>query len=238
VRRFDAVIFDMDGVLIDSEPLHFGVLRQLLATLDCTLSADDYQEFIGTTTEVMFDTLIRRHGLPVSVADAMVRYDVGVLGVLGEPHPPQPGVVALIARLRELNVRVAVASSSRRVWIDATLGSIGLADAFDVIVSGDDVVRGKPEPEIYLLAAERLGVAAERCVAIEDSPHGVQSAHRAGMFVLGVRTAVTAHLPLDGAHRVVDSLADLDLSQDVFGGSCVGACWGARTSRCGGSFRR
>jgi beta-phosphoglucomutase-like phosphatase (HAD superfamily) len=103
------------------------------------------------------------------------------------------------------------------VWIDATLGSIGLADAFDVIVSGDDVVRGKPEPEIYLLAAERLGVAAERCVAIEDSPHGVQSAHRAGMFVLGVRTPVTAHLPLDGAHRVVDSLADLDLSQDVFG---------------------
>jgi HAD superfamily hydrolase (TIGR01509 family) len=215
-RRYDAVIFDMDGVLIDSEPLHFGVLTQVFAADGHTLSRAENEQFIGTTTELMFDTLIRRHALPRSIAEYKELYNAGVLRVLAEPHQPQTGVLALIARLRELGARLAVASSSHRQWIEITLGSIGLSSAFEVIVSGDDVAHGKPGPEIYLLAAERLGIPAERCVAIEDSPNGVLSANRAGMFVLGVRTPYTAHLHLDGANRIVDSLAGLDLSQDIF----------------------
>jgi beta-phosphoglucomutase-like phosphatase (HAD superfamily) len=106
-----------------------------------------------------------------------------------------------------------VASSSPRSWIAATLRSIGLGDVFPVIVSGDDVPRdrGKPDPAIYLLAAQRLGVAPGRCLAIEDSPNGVLSAHRAGMRVIGVRTSYTAHLRLEGADQVVDSLVELSL---------------------------
>jgi HAD superfamily hydrolase (TIGR01509 family) len=216
IRHYDAVIFDMDGVLIDSEPLHFDVLTQVFATDGHTLTRAENEQFIGTTTELMFDTLIRRHSLPRSIAEYAALYDAGVLCVLAEPHQPEPGVVALIARLQELGVRLAVASSSHRLWIEITLGSIGLSSAFEVIVSGDDVVRGKPDPEIYRLAAQQLGIPAERCVAIEDSPNGVLSASRAGMFVLGVRTPYTAHLHLDGANRIVDSLTDLDLSQEVF----------------------
>jgi HAD superfamily hydrolase (TIGR01509 family) len=215
-RRYDAVIFDMDGVLIDSEPLHFGVLTQVFATDGHTLTPSENEQFIGTTTEFMFDTLIRRHSLPRSIAEYKALYDAAVLRVLAEPHQSQPGVVALIARLRELNMRQAVASSSHRQWIEITLCSIGLSTAFEVIVSGDDVVHSKPDPEIYLLAAEHLGIPPARCVAIEDSPNGVLSASRAGMFVLGVRTPYTAHLHLDGANRIVDSLADLELSQEVF----------------------
>jgi HAD superfamily hydrolase (TIGR01509 family) len=216
ILKYDAVIFDMDGVLIDSEPLHFRVLTQLLATDGITLRQAEYEEFIGTTTQSMFDTLIRRHALGRSMAEYTALYDAAVLRVLTEPHPPQPGVIALIARLRALGTRLAVASSSRRLWIDATLASIGLAATFEVIVSGDDVLRSKPDPEIYVLAAERLGIAAKRCVAIEDAPKGVQSASRAGMFVVGVRTPYTAHLHLDGANCIVDSLTELDLSQEVF----------------------
>jgi sugar-phosphatase len=81
-----------------------------------------------------------------------------------------------------------------------------------VVVSGDDVERGKPDPAIYVLAAQRLGVAAERCLVIEDAPNGVQSARAAGMTVLGVRTEYTAHLHLEGVARTVDSLAELDLT--------------------------
>src|SRR5258708_26300076 len=99
-----------------------------------------------------------------------------VLNVLQQPHDPAPGVTALMARLRELGKRLAIASSSRRAWVDATVQSLGLAGAFDVEVTGDDVEQGKPDPAIYLLTARRLSVTPDRCAAIEDSPNGVQSA--------------------------------------------------------------
>ncbi len=213
---FAAVIFDMDGVLIDSEPLHFAVLSDLLARADDTLTRKEYEQFIGTTSEATFSTLIARHGLAGTVDEYIARYDAMLLRVLQQPRAPAPGVTALIARLRQLEKRLAVASSSRRAWVDATIQSLGLADVFDVVVTGDDVEHGKPDPAIYLLTAQRLGVAPEQCVAIEDSPNGVESARLASMTVLGVRTEYTAHLHLDGVVRTVDSLADLDLSGEVF----------------------
>ncbi len=161
-------------------------------------------------------TLIARHGLSGTVNEYIARYDEMLLAVLQQPLAPAPGVVVLMARLRKLGKRLAVASSSRRPWVDATIRSLGLAEGFDVVVTGDDVERGKPDPAIYLLTAQRLGVAPDRCVAIEDSPNGVQSARSAGMTVLGVRTEYTAHLHLDGVARTVDSLADLDLGSAVF----------------------
>jgi beta-phosphoglucomutase-like phosphatase (HAD superfamily) len=88
-----------------------------------------------------------------------------------------------------------------------------MSEAFDAIVSGDEASVGKPDPEIYLLAASRLEVDPTRCLAIEDAPNGVASARAAGMTVIGVRTPYTAHLTLDGVLQTVDSLADLDLRQ-------------------------
>ena len=214
--HFEAVIFDMDGVLIDSEPLHFAVLSQLLARAGHILTRAENEYFIGTTSEAMFSTLIARHGLSGTVDEYIARYDEALLRVLDQPHPPAAGVTALMARLRELEKHLAVASSSRRAWVAATIQSLGLADRFDVVVTGDDVERGKPDPAIYVLTAQRLGITPDRCVAIEDSPNGVQSARAAGMTVLGVRTEYTAHMHLDGVARIVNSLAKLDLSGEVF----------------------
>jgi beta-phosphoglucomutase-like phosphatase (HAD superfamily) len=101
------------------------------------------------------------------------------------------------------------------VWIDATLRSIGLEGTFETIVSGDDVTHSKPDPEIYLAAAARLAIAPDRCLAIEDSPNGATSAHRAGMQVIGVRTPYTAHLRLDGVLYIVNSLTEVDLPQTL-----------------------
>ena len=212
MTRFDAIIFDMDGVLIDSEPLHFEVLNEVLAEDGHTLSRAENEEFIGTTTEAMWATLIARRGLVRPMAEYRALYDEILLRVLRQPREPAPGVLALIQRARQLGMRLGVASSSRRLWIEATLGSLGLSESFDTLVSGDDVERGKPDPQIYLLAAHRLGLSPRRCLAIEDSPNGVQSARAAGMPVLGVRTSYTSHLRLEGAERIVDSLAELDLS--------------------------
>jgi HAD superfamily hydrolase (TIGR01509 family) len=211
-RRFDAVIFDMDGVLLDSEPLHYRVLNQVLRDSDgYTLTESENDEFLGTTTEAMFATLIARHSLGHSMSYYVESYERSLLRVLEQPLTPQPGVVTLISACVSANVALAVASSSKRTWVVTTLRSLGLADLFPVVVTGDDVVHGKPDPEIYRLTAARLGIRPERCIAIEDAPNGVTSAHRAGMTVLGVRTPYTAHLSLDGALRSVDSLEDVDL---------------------------
>jgi HAD superfamily hydrolase (TIGR01509 family) len=216
--RFTAVIFDMDGVLIDSEPLHFAVANEVLSDVGQTLSREENEEFIGTTTEYFWDALIERKQLPRTRTYWEARYDEVVLRLLARPWPAASGVSELVRHLQGLGVKLAVASSSKRTWIDATLVSIGLADAFEAEAAGDEVRRGKPEPDIYVLAAERLGVLPERCLAIEDSPNGVLSARRAGMAVLGVRTPYTAHLTLDGAQLVIDSLTQLDLGGDPFAG--------------------
>jgi len=212
VPRFDAVIFDMDGVLIDSEPLHYQVLHEVLRETDgYALTAAENDEFLGTTMEAMFTTLLARHSLRLSVPEYVRMYESALLHVLEQPHPPQPGVRRLIDQCIEHNVSIAVASSSKRAWVTTTLRSLKLAAYFPVVVSGDDVARGKPDPEIYLLTARRLALAPERCLAIEDAPNGVASACRAGMSVLGVRTRYTAHLQLEGVLHTVDSLEGMNL---------------------------
>ena len=109
-------------------------------------------------------------------------------------------------------MRVGLASSSRQLWIAATLHALALSTAFDAVVAGDEVAHGKPDPEIYLRAAHLLEVAPARCLAIEDSPNGVLSAAAAGMRVLGVRTSRTADVSLPGATWIVASLEDFDLA--------------------------
>jgi HAD superfamily hydrolase (TIGR01509 family) len=225
-RALAAVIFDMDGVLIDSEPLHYAVLRGVLAEDGYSYSQTENEQFLGTTTEAMFATMVARHHLPSSTTELDARYHSGILRELRQPREPQAGVRPLVMELRARGVRLAVASSSRTSWIVATLASLRLSDAFPVVVSGDDITHAKPDPSIYVLAADRLGVPAEHCVAIEDSPNGVTSAHRAGMWVLGVRTPYTTHMQLPGANRVIDSLADLDLSSESIFSSTTSATGG------------
>lgn len=206
----------MDGVLIDSEPLHFEVIRELLGRDGQSYTNAENEEFIGTTTDAFWSAMIPRKGLRQSRAHYEAAYDEGVLRVLSQSWPAAPGAIELVQHLAALGMRLAVASSSKRPWIAATLRSIGLDGAFETIAAGDEVARGKPDPEIYALAAQRLGVPPAQCVAIEDAPAGVISARDAGMAVLGVRTQYTAHLRLDGARRIVDSLAELDLTGDPF----------------------
>ncbi len=205
----------MDGVLIDSEPLHYEVVNTILADDGLALCQAEYEAFIGGTFETMFTTLIQRHDLRRALQHYRDAYDETLLRALELPQAAQPGVHELIAALRAQGIRLAVASSSRRLWIDATLRALGLSEAFEVIVAGDDVPRGKPDPAIYLLAAERLRLPPERCLAIEDAPNGVASAHAAGMSVIGVRTPYTAHLTLLGATRTLDSLTAFDVSVDL-----------------------
>src|SRR5215208_642893 len=205
---FAATVFDMDGVLLDSEPLHHVVLNEVLAAEGRTLSFDEYRPYIGTTLEYTWSDLIHRYHLAGPVEDYILRYDEGILESYRRHSVLAPGVRALLDLLAAKGVRRAVASSSRTSWVEAALETLDIRRDFELLVTGDMVTHSKPDPEIYLLAAERLGVDPRRCLAVEDAPKGVAAARAAGMTVIGVRTPYTAHLTLEGAAVILDSLEE------------------------------
>ncbi|MGD9889980.1 MAG: HAD family hydrolase [Dehalococcoidia bacterium] len=205
-RRFQAVVFDMDGVLLDSEPLHHIVLNNVLATEGRHLSFEEYRPYIGTTLEYTWSDVIRRFDLKGPVDQYILRYDEGILDSYRLHSVIAPGVRQLLDLLTQRGVRRAVASSSRTSWVEAALGTLGIRADFELIVTGDMVTHSKPHPEIYQLAAERLSLDPRLCLAVEDSPAGTASATAAGMTVVGIRTEYTRGATLSGATVVLDTL--------------------------------
>ncbi|HZQ35516.1 MAG TPA: HAD family phosphatase [Dehalococcoidia bacterium] len=209
--QIQAVVFDMDGVLLDSEPLHHETVNALLAEEGATLDLEGYLGYVGTTLEDTWGDLVQRFGLKRPFAYYRDRYDAEILRHYAERSVLLPGAAWLVAELRARGKRLAVASSSRTAWVEACLAGLGLRQQFDAVVTGDMVQHGKPDPEIYLKAAAALGVAPERCLAIEDAPKGVQSAHRAGMAVVRVDTPYTESVAIPEADARIHTLAQFDL---------------------------
>lgn len=202
-----AVIFDMDGVLADTEPRNEQALTTVLARRGARMTEDEYRGLVGQSNETSWAWMIRRFGLTDAPADLQDEYVREVLPLLSTV-PPSPGVGALVGELRAAGIRLAVASSSPRPAVETVLEALGLAIAFDVVVSGEEVAAGKPAPDIFRLAAKRLDVAPSRCLVIEDSPHGLEAARRAGMSTIALRTRYTSGQALR-ANIVIDSLEEL-----------------------------
>lgn len=210
-RKIDGVVFDMDGVLLDSEPLHHETVNVLLAEEGGYLNLDDYLAYVGTTLEDTWSDLVERFRLKRTFEYYRDRYDAEILEHYRTGSVLLPGAARLVHELKARGKKLAVASSSRTAWVTACLTGLGLIDRFDSIVTGDMVRHGKPDPEIYLMAAERLGLRPDRCLAIEDAPKGVQSAHRAGMATIAVDTPYTAHLEIPEADVRIPDLTGFDL---------------------------
>jgi HAD superfamily hydrolase (TIGR01509 family) len=211
----EAVIFDLDGVLVDSEPVHWRASQRLFAPHE--LPEAEYARFIGVAVEPYMLWARERFALDEPVELLAERYAAAVTTELEAGGLiALDGARALIEAARARGLRVALASQSIAVWVGATLRATGLDGLFDAVVTGDEVERGKPAPDVYLLAAERLGVAPARCLAIEDSPAGVQSAAAAGMRVVQSRQASSASNPVEPqplARLVVGSLREVDLGR-------------------------
>lgn len=211
-QPFLALVLDMDGVLVDSEPLHFKACQRMLSLHGVTLLWDVYAEYIGTTVEKTCAGFMTKYRLPGTLQDYIRQYDELVRVVLRNEVTPLPGVVQLLDEAAKRKLPVALASSSLKEWVTATLLGLHLSHAFKVVVSGEMVKRGKPEPDIYLLAASQLGVRPEHCVAVEDSPAGVRAAQRAGLYTIAVRTDYVSPPAIAEAERVIDSLEAFDWS--------------------------
>jgi HAD superfamily hydrolase (TIGR01509 family) len=217
MRPVEAVIFDMDGVLIDSEPLHLRATQVALGPRGMSYTERDNRAFFGATDAEMLRVLRILWDLDdptPSLVETRTRHLLALIHAEGQPRP---GVPLVPRELRAAGFALALASASPRRVIEAVLETVGVADCFGAVVSGDEVARGKPAPDGYLMAARRLGVAPERCVVVEDSRNGVLAARAAGMMAAAVPCPATRHEDFSVADVVLPSLEALPRAFELDG---------------------
>jgi len=206
-----AVAFDLDGLLIDSEPLFMEAARRLLGRRGRTLELDVWQALMGTPAAQAIVLFRDGHQLRESHEEIAEEYRQALLALLGEaPVPLLPGAVALLDRLERRSVPRCIATSSSRAYVDRVLAGHGILSRFAFVLTCDDVRAGKPHPEIYQKAAARFGVAPADMLVLEDSVNGLRAAKAAGAQCVVVPHALVAKEQLDGADAIVTSLADLE----------------------------
>ncbi len=184
-----AVIFDMDGVLTDSEPLICAAAMEMFRERGVAVKPEDFHPFVGTGENRYLGGVAEKYGVVLDIVEAKARTYELYLAMVPERLDAFPGAVELVRRCRAAGYACAVASSADRIKIDANLNKIGLAPAtWDAIVTAEDVEKRKPDPAIFLMAASRLGVSPARCTVVEDAINGIAAAKSAGMRCVAVAT--------------------------------------------------
>ncbi len=203
-----AAIFDLDGLLIDSEPLQLRAINRALAAVGLSLSEDDWTHCVGHKSIEVIKELRAEHGFetPAEELERVKRETYRAL--VRQPGELQlmPGAREAVGACHAAGLRVALASSSVRADILAVLGQFGLAAAFDAITGGDEVPHGKPDPAIFLETARRLGVSAGACICPDDAPAGVQAANAAGMVSVAIPNRFSAHQDFSRARLILPDL--------------------------------
>lgn len=207
------VVFDMDGVIIDSEPIHMEIQQMLFSRLGIEVSQEHYQSFIGRSSKNMWQELILKFDLDISVEQVLVmdkqhyhqklRSSEGLAAI--------PGVEPLIKELHQNSVKLLLASSSSRESIALVLELFNLDHLFQNRISGADLEWSKPHPQIFLEAAKMAGNRPQECLVIEDSSHGVTAAKKAGMFCIGFQNPNSGNQDLSDADLVIHDFSQLSV---------------------------
>lgn len=207
-----ALIFDFDGLILDTEEPVFQSWQELYQEFGCALELSTWAGYIGMSPEAcdLFAPLEEYLGRPVDREKLGPGRTARELALIAE-KPVQPGVLAYLNDACQMGFLIGLASSSSCAWVTEHLERLGLIHYFDAMLAAEDVERTKPDPSLYQTAMKRLGLLPDQAIAIEDSPNGILAARRAGLFCLAVPNPITRQLSLDQANLQVNSLADLSL---------------------------
>ena len=216
------IIFDFDGLILETEAPAFHCVQEVFQEHGVVLPMERWAHIIGGSggtsagntggTNDVYAYLELRLGRPVDRETLRARVRRQHQRVV-EQLPVLPGVESYIREAKAMGLKLAVASSSSLQWVAGHLGRLGLLAAFDVVKTRDDVVRTKPEPDLFVAALAGLGLQPREAIALEDSPNGVTAAKRAGLFCVAVPNVMTDSLPLDHADLRLGSLAEVPLRE-------------------------
>lgn len=208
-----AVIFDMDGVIIDSEPTHMKLENEAYKKLGIDVSTDEHHSFVGTTSYYMWEVLKNKYKLNQTLEE-LVDYDRNIYFKYLVSDECEiiliNGVKELIKDLHENGVKLAIASSSPLNVIEAVAKKFKIEQYFEAFVTGDFVKKSKPEPDIFIFASEKLGVNPRNCVVIEDSHNGVLAAKKAGMKCVGINSDHEGSQDISMADLVINSFKEVN----------------------------
>jgi HAD superfamily hydrolase (TIGR01509 family) len=191
--KIEAIIFDMDGVLVDSEPFHIQNEKRMFKKLGLDISDEEHAGYMGAATDVMWEQIIRSKNLTLDIAETTaltIKESLPFLRSLPKIEP-MPGLIDLLENLVEKQIPMAVASSSDPETIEIMLSKSGLKKYFDFAVSSVKAGKSKPEPDVFLYAAKLLNVQPENCLVIEDSKNGIKAAKAAKMLCIAFSGAST-----------------------------------------------
>ena len=217
MSKLKAVLFDMDGVLLDSEPLHDKIAILVLQKFGIEANHDILNKYVGSSSKVMWEDLVVRFSLPSTSEELLDLYWKTIIDELKiSGIQASEGILVLLENLRASKIVTAVAASSRRDFILAVMDYIGIAGYMDEIVDGFSIKNGKPAPDIYLEAARRLGVKSDECLVIEDSTNGINAGKNAGMKVVGYDNPTSLGQSMERADYVVKRLVQVvDIIQEL-----------------------
>ena len=208
-----ALIFDFDGLILDTEVPDFQSWQEVYREHGCELPLQTWASIVGGTAASNFDPydyLEELFGGPVDRQAIWIKRRKRDVELIAQ-QPILPGVEDYLAEAKRLGLKLAIASSSPESWVRGHLTRLGLVANFDTICTADDVEHTKPAPDLFLAALANLNVPANQAIVFEDSPNGVLAANRAGIYCVAVPNPLTAQLSLDHADLVLNSLADLTL---------------------------
>jgi len=208
-----AVIFDLDGVMVDSERVHIEAEKQTMLKYGVRISSEELRRYTGTTARFMFTELVEKYKLNTTFEKIFSEKEEILFKLMEKDVQPTKGIIELLEKLKRENIKLAIASSSHKRLITYVLEKLNIVDLFDSIVSSEDVIYGKPNPEIFLRAANELNVNPVECSVIEDSKLGVEAAKSAGMKCVGYRNPDSGNQDLSKADVVIDNFSALNLRE-------------------------
>lgn len=212
-----ALIFDFDGLILDTETPEYDEWVAIYRSYGFDLPIETWGKIIGGSYAVAFDPIIdlsEKVGPSLNGPEVREYHRTRSLDRIHK-NPVLPGVIECLQDAKRLEMKVGIASSSDRIWVEGHLSRLGLLDQFDVILCADDVVNTKPDPELFLSVAQALDVQPHEAIVFEDSPNGIKAARAAGIFCVAVPNEITGRLDVNGADMVLKTVGDMTLEEII-----------------------